>query len=231
MTSSFFKKLFFCFLTSALCAPAFAQTLTGTYEMLGRRCENSKKMAPPDDATVGMTFRSNETFRMTFFHAPSAATFEEIEEHREDTKDRIQRYLEEDKQTHEEACREHGSVFEGETDTDLCEPSNKRRFYARLEKDRKKETSAELARLEEIEENTGPCSMTLNGRYETSGNRLTLFPGDFSASEYCGEQSYPPRASMTYYFEGPYLYLVNAADSNSRKHCGSSDWAEILLKK
>ena len=220
---------------AGLCVPAFGQSLSGEYEMIGRRCEDSGKMAPPDDSTLTVVFTSGGSFRYDFFKA-SGNDIEKMEEILEKERARYRRYFEEDKQTHEKVCREQGmgAVFDEEGNIDLCEPSNKRKLYARWKRERRAEADEMIAELEEEierQEDAGPCSMSLEGRYEASGNRLVIFPQDFSASESCGEQSYPKRLAMTYYFDGPYLYLVNPANDSSREYCSRSDWAEIYLRQ
>ena len=240
---NFFKKSLVPVLTAGLLVPAFGQTLTGDYKMIGRRCEDNKQLAPPDGSAQTMSFESDGSFRHTYFiiNVPQAEegglTIEEHSERRRERRiARALEYFEEDKQTHESACRNHGEVRD-EDGRDLCEPGRKRELYERWRSERMENVEKELERAEDedkrfMESHTAECSMEFNGSYRARGNRLTVSQQDFSASEGCGgDASYPSRPNRTYYFEGRFLYLVQPADSNSRDYCGSSDWSEIWFRK
>ena len=221
------------------CVPTFGQDLTGEYKMVGRRCEDSGKLVPPTGDAQTMLFDEDGSFRHTFFqvHNPFPEGLEEYQEGRRER--RINEFLgllEEDKQNHESACREHGrgAIFEGEKD--LCEPENKKALYAKWRRERIASAEAELEKQEEedrrLVEEAGECSMRLEGRYSSQGDRMTVFPEEFFASEDCGnDSSYPPRRSIRYYFEGRFLLFVHSPIRDSRQYCGSSDWAEVWIRQ
>lgn len=240
----FLRKGLIAFIAAGLCAPALGQALPGDYQMIGRRCEDSKKLAPPDDSTQMIFFESNGSFRHTFFviNAPFAGDGETLEEHQERRRERktarFLGYFEEDRARHEKACREQGAgVIDDGLGNDACVSRHKERLYEKWRSERMAELEEELDRDEEedrrfIEDNTFECFMELNGSYTAQGSRLSIFPGAFSATEGCGaDSSYPDRLDMSYYIEGATLYLVNRANEISREYCGSSDWAEIYVRQ
>ena len=228
-------------LSAGLCVPAFGQTLTGDYKIIGRRCEDSKLLVPPAVSTQTLSFRSDGSFQHSLFviDVPTAAEGEmTIEENQERRRERrtaqFLRYFEDDKKQHERDCIAHGTIND-ENGRDLCSPRQKEKLYGRWRSERIAEAEKELAREEKkdrrgIAAQIRECSKEIGGRYTARGNRLTLFPEDFFASEDCSkDESYPLRSTMTYYFEGEFLYLVRPADRLSEKHCGFSDWAEIYF--
>lgn len=239
-----FQKVRMAYLVSALVAglfyvPAFGQSLTGEYKMVGRRCEDSRKLAPPTGDAQTMFFGEDGSFRHTFFQAdnPFPEGLETYQERRRERRiDEFLEFLEEDKQNHKSACKEHGKgvIFEG--DKDLCEPENERELFAKWRRDRIASAEAELEKEEEedrrLMEEAGECSMRLEGRFSSQGNRMTVLPEEFLASEDCGDdRSYPPRRSIRYYFEDRFLLFVHSPMRDSREYCGSSDWAEIWIRQ
>ena len=232
-----FKNSILCLFLSIMAFPVFAQELTGDWTMIGRRCENNTdNLIPPGDGSVmEMVFNhQNRTFSNIFRYTieqPQGPSEEEI-------RDRHLGYFEEEKQSHEDLCRTEGEgvIVASDGFTDLCTPQNKQELFNNMRASRERDAQREFEEaktlhnqfLSEYSSSFGECRLTLTGNYSLPGGRvLNLFVNDFTATQACGDASYPPRVNTTYYFDSGNLYIVQPANENSRPYCGSLDWAEI----
>ncbi len=232
------------FFISALCVSgvsAWGQSASfiGSWELTGRQCEDNGKLVPVEGSLQEMVFRSDGSFQHSYIEVPDPNEEEEFEEYLEGLKERRDNFnIRQFEETHEEACRQPGGVFDETGEIDECTPSAKRRLYEEWRSSREQELKRIEEKIAEAEEfrpgSKGICQMGLEGRYQAEGDQMTFWMDSFSATTACGPQPNPPsgRRSIRYYFdEEDTVHFVQPADSNSREYCGRSDWSEIMFRK
>ena len=239
-----FLKVVLAVLLLAEASLAFSQDLVGEYFNIGRRCENSGDLIPPDEKAMKLSFYQNGSFKhvySNYIDPPSdPLDDEDFLEQEQQIRDRHLSWFEQDKARHEEICESYEQAFTEDGD-DECDPSVKKRLYSDWQANREREAENEweevkntMARDYEylISEGVfGNCIITVMGSYLSQNNRLTLFINDVTATRPCGlDNSYPRTISVPYYFENNDLHLVLGASEKSQEYCGSSDISEFYSK-
>ena len=230
-------KLFLWAISMGICpTTVFAQQdLTGTWELIGRICENDSTLIPLEDSIQQMIFNSGGDFQGTYYSLPYAGKMTP-EEFREYKISRARERQDTDEENHERECqRQDGQIFDDEGEVNICDSRGKRKLYEKWWNSRMKEVEEELEE-DGVGENPEDlvCEMVSDGRWTASGNSLTVRETSLSATQACGlEDSGQARRRLSgeYYFENGDLYFTLPANEHSRDFCGSSDWSAIFLKK
>lgn len=210
------------------------QNLIGTWELIGRICENDSTLIPLEDSIQQMIFKSGGAFQGTYYSLPYAGEMTP-EEFREYKISRARERQDVDEENHERECqRQDGQIFDEGGEVNICERRGKEKLYEKWWNSRMREIEDELEE-DGVEDLENPvCEMVSDGRWTASGNSLTVRETSLSAAPACGlEDSGQARRSLSgkYYFENGDLYFTLQANEHSREFCGSSDWSAIFLKK
>ena len=211
------------------------QNLIGTWELIGRMCEDSSTLIPTGDSIQHMILNSGGEFNGIYQKLPFEDGEMTLEEFQEQKISRARERQDEDEENHERSCRtSDGRVFDEANEVNLCERREKEKLYDKWWQDKMRQVEEAIAEDRAEEENLGVCEMTSRGSWETNGNRITLRENSMSATSACGlDESNQEQNSLSgeYYFEDEDLYFVLQPDESSREFCGSSDWSAVFFRQ